>query len=239
MSDTNSLPLNQVPTFTGLKDVLDLLKRDILLSINSHHIGTIQSFDAAKQTVTATINYKKTFFQNNNTNEFKPVLQDYPLLVDCPAVVLGGGTAFLTMPIKKGDECLILFNDRDMDNWFASGGGGGNATPRLHSFADGIALVGIRSLVHSIQNYDPTRAVLIGGNAKVGVNPSNNKVLIANASKNLNSLLQDLITAIKAITVTPGTFNVPGSGSVIGISGTPVNVATLTTIASNIGSLLE
>lgn len=221
-----------------LKDLLDLLKKDIFLNLNCHHIGTIQSFNATNQTVTATINYKKTFFQNTGVNQFKPVLLDYPLVIDCPAIVMGGGSAYLTMPISAGDECLILFNDRDLDNWFQSGGGGAVATPRLHSFADGIALIGLHSLAHSIANYDSVRATLRGGNAKVAVNPTNDKVLIENNSKNLNTLLQDLITAIKNITVSPGSF-MAGGDPVTGVSGTPVNASTFTTLASDLGDLLE
>ena len=107
----SNAPLNMVPSEPSLKDLLDLLKKDILLSLNAHHIGTIQSFNSAKQTATATINYPKTYYQLNSLSGlYNPVLVNYPLLVDCPLICLGGGTAALTFPIQSGDECLVLFN---------------------------------------------------------------------------------------------------------------------------------
>jgi hypothetical protein len=219
-----SVRQNTIPANPSLKDALDIFKKDLLLNLNCHHIATIESFNSENQTVSATINYKKTYFENTSENTFKPVLIDYPILVDCPAVILGGGNACLTMPISKGDECLILFNDRDLDNWFQSGGGGGVATPRLHSFADGIALVGIRSLAKSVEDYDPDRAVLRAGDAKVSVNPSNNKISLQNDSQNLKSLLQSLISAITSATYGGDSLD---------------NAAPFTAISSDIGDLLE
>jgi Phage protein Gp138 N-terminal domain len=232
---------NQIPNEPQLKDLLDLLKKDILLSLNSHHIGTVQSFDPDDQTIEATINYKKTFYElDSATGLYNPVLLDYPLLLDCPAIVLGGGSAALTFPIQQGDECLVLFNDRDLDNWFAGASNGAVASPRLHSFSDGIVLVGLRSLANAIENYDESRAALRNNQAAVGVRGDNNKVLITNTypsnSTTLNSLIQQLITAIKGITV--NVAGVQTGGSTI-VSGTPINSSTFTTIATNLGNLLE
>ena len=260
------VPFNFIPIEPSFTDALNLLKKDILLNLNSHHVGTVQSFDADNQTCTATINYPKTYFELNSvTGLYQPVLVNYPLMVDCPVMSLGGGLAALTMPVKIGDECLVLFNDRDLDNWFQGGAGAAVATPRLHSFSDAIILVGLRSLGNVLSNFDLARGVLRGGSAVVGVNTVNSKVLISNASPSgsdgsytygttLNTLLQNLMTqnenlanACAAITVVAGTFNAPaGGGPVTGISGVPVNAVTISTcatqimsIATEIGALLE
>src|ERR1035437_3798116 len=99
----------------SLKDVLDQLKRNIFLELNCHHIGTIQSFDAGSQTAQVTINYPKTIFKfNPTTRNYDTVTPSYTTLIDCPVVVLSGGDAALTMPIKPGDECIVLCNDRSI-----------------------------------------------------------------------------------------------------------------------------
>lgn len=222
---------NLVTSDPELSDLLDLFKRDLMMSIACHHVGTIQSFDEAKQTAQVTINYKKTYFERNaRTGLYDPVLVDYPILMDCPCIVLGGGAASLTFPITKGDECLVLFNDRDIDNWFQSGQVGPVATPRLHSLSDGFALVGVRSSGKVLSGYDLTRAVLQHGTTVVAVGES--LVKIANNQHTLNTLIQDLITAIQAITVTGVTAG-PGT------SGPPANAATFTTLAAQFGELLE
>jgi len=220
---------NLVPSNPSLQDLLDLVKKDIMISLNCHHVGTIQSFDATKQTATATINYKKTYFERLPSGLYHAVLVDYPVLIDCPVVVLGGGPVALTFPIAQGDECLVMFNDRDIDNWFQSGQVGPVATSRLHSFSDAILLVGVRSAGKAIAAYDTTRGVLRNGETVVGVGES--LVKIANATTTLNTLLQDLLTEIQAITVTCAAPASP--------SGPPLNAAAIAAIAAQIGDLLE
>ncbi len=161
---------NLIPNEVELQDVLNLLKKDIFLNFNCHHLGTIQSFNSTVQTATATINYKKTYSQPDLTGVYQSVLVDYPVLIDCPVMCLGGGLGSLTFPISQGDECLVLFNDRDIDNWFSGNLNGSVATPRLHSFSDAIIIVGVRSMANVILDYDDDAAVLRYGLNKVSIN---------------------------------------------------------------------
>jgi len=74
-----------------------------------------------------------------------------PLLVDIPVWFPGGGGATLTFPIKKGDECLVVFAARCIDAWWQLGVGSGSAPgrvppdARMHNLSDGIAYVGLRN----------------------------------------------------------------------------------------------
>jgi hypothetical protein len=248
MSGT-SIPQNVVPNEPTLSDLLNLLKKEIFLDMNCVHVGTIQSFNSSNQTVSASINYQKTLFQlNSTTGLYQPVLETYPTTVNCPLVVLRGGTVSMTFPIAVGDECLLLFNDRDIDNWFTSGATTqGNATGRLHAFSDAIALVGVKSTPNVLTAYDTVRALLTNGNVAIGVNPSTNKVRIANTSiGTLNSLLQNILTQIKNLVTACAAITVTGVTTGSGVSGVPVNAATitaistqLTTYATELGNLLE
>lgn len=236
---------NLLPEHPDLADLIAIAKTDTLLSIFCHHIGTIQSFDADNQTATATINYTRTYFNRQATGLYTPVQKDYPILVDCPVVFLGGGDTALTMPVAIGDECLVLFNDRDIKNWFAGNPKGPVSTPRLHSSADGLIIVGIRSLPNVLEGFDTIRALLSNGTVKLGINPSNNKVLISNGTT-LNSLLQDLCTQLQSLTSTLSSLTVTAVSGGLGTSGPPSNAAAITSIgtqissiASNIGNLLE
>lgn len=181
MSDpqaTNTL----IPAEPTLKDALDFLKKEMMLQFSAHHIATIQVFDATDQTATATIAYQKTYFQRNAVGQYTPVLKSYPLMLDCPVIFLGGGPTSLRFPVTPGDQCLALFNDRDIDNWFQGSNSSANATNRLHSFSDAILLVGLRSQLNSLSSFDIVRAMLIGGTGVVGVNPTSSKILITNSS---------------------------------------------------------
>ncbi len=185
----------------ALSDVLNLLKKEIFLDLNCHHLGTIQSFNPDIQTVSATVNYPKTFFQfNAATNLYDPVQVSYPLLVDMPVIILGGGPCNLTFPIEKGDQCLVLFNDRSIDNWFQSGQVSPLNSPRAHSFSDGIVLVGLNYLMGpsstKIEDYDTERAVLRNGTTGIGVGEE--QVLIYNETNgHLGASLTAFFTALQ------------------------------------------
>lgn len=177
MSDQTQIQQTSTTSDPNLSDLLNLLKKEIFLDLNCQHLGTVQSFNPETQTITATINYTKTIFTlNSDTQLYVPTQVSYPQLLDVPVIVLGGGDANLTFPIAQGDQCLIFFNDRSIDNWFASGLVGPVASSRLHSLADGIALVGLRYLGKTIQDYDASRVVLRNGTAGVGVGTSQIKI---------------------------------------------------------------
>lgn len=225
------LPFNRNSSDPKLKDLLDLYKKDVMQSLNCHAIANIQSFDSVKQTVTAKISYSKTYYEKATDGSYSERRVAYPLLLDCPAVIMSGGNGSLTFPIAKGDTCLILFNDRDLDNWFAGATtDAGVASPRLHSFSDGIALVGIRSKSNALSSYDSSRVVLQNTTTGVGVSPS--KVKIYNQTTTLNTLLGQLINAITLITTTNCVV-----GSPVAIS--PASIAALNNIATGLGGLLE
>lgn len=214
----------RITTEPTLKDLLDIHKKDILLSLNCHALATIQSANFNDKTVTATVNYSKTYFEKDpTTGEQVPKLQDYPILVDVPFLIIGGGGAGVTFPIKQGDECLILFNDRDIDNWFAGATSGPVATARFHSFSDGLALVGFNFDV----SIDPNFATLFNG--ETGVAVSTDLVKIYNATTTLNTLLQQILTQLETLA---NTVSVPGN---------PLNPAVATalvSLATDLGGLL-
>lgn len=246
-----SIKQNVYSTKPDLKDLLDLFKQNLMVDFNCHHIGTIQSFNSDEQTAQVTINYTRTFFElNPNTGSYLPTYRSYPILLDCPVIVLKGGTASLTFPIKNGDECIILFNDRSIDNWFQGSVASPVSSPRLHAFSDGIILVGLSSRPRVDQNYDQDRAVLKNGAAALGVRDDNGKVLLTNDyptnSVTLNSLLQTLISDLQMLISLTAAITVTGVSTGGGTSGPPANAAaitavstSLTSVATQISGLLE
>jgi hypothetical protein len=134
-----------------LDDVLELKAQEIFSRLNCVQIGKIEKVNS-NQTVSIQIQVKRK-------NLDKVV--DYPLLVDCPYFVLQGGGAYLDIPITIGDYCLILFNDRDIDNWFKNGAIAETRTKRKHSLSDGFALVGINPSSSTLVA-DGTNVRLIG-----------------------------------------------------------------------------
>lgn len=192
-----NVPYNRPAADLSLRDLLDLHKKEILLSFNCHALATVQEFDPITQTVTASLNYPKTFQERQSDGTYKQVLVEYPLVTNAPVVIIQGGLAALTFPIQAGDSCVILFNDRDMDNWITAGQVSPLNSNRLHAFADGIALVGLNSFVDTFEDYDTERAVLKNDQAMVGVGPI--KVKVANDLTSLGSALDQLMTTLSTL----------------------------------------
>lgn len=237
--------MNKAIADADLVDIIRESLRRFSLNLNCHAIAEIVSFDATNQSATVKINYQKTYFQRRGSNgPYQEKVENYSPIINVPVIVLGGAGAHLTFPIASGDHCVLLFNDRDMDIWLMSGQTTPPNTDRLHSLADAIALVGLNSFNAPIASYDTARAVLRNGTAKVGVNT--NAIQIANSSYNLKTELTNLCTQLNNLTTALATLTVQGVVVGGGVSGVPVNAATITSIGSNIstisshlGSLLE
>ena len=157
-------------------------KSDIMASMNCVQIGTIQAYNSLTNMSIASVNFKKRFLDGSEVS--------YPLLGDLPTFILSGGDAQITMPISKGDQCLILFNDRNIDQWYLSGTVDAPDDARCHSIADGICLVGIRNLTTA--KLTPANSVCIDGGSK--------KVAIKNtAGGSLKSWLNSFVDAVGGI----------------------------------------
>jgi hypothetical protein len=210
-----------------LFDVLLRNKRETALEINCVKIGKIESYDNLTNTAKITISSLRRL-ANGDTCE-------YPQLEDCPVFILQGGGSYLSMPIDAGDNCLVLFNDRCIDDWYIAGQVTAPDDTRTHAIADGIAIVGINPLTDAIQ-HSSSVAVLNGGT---------NKVAIKNATTDLKTLLNSLIDIVISISDTIGQ-NTCVNGAVIG--GNPLawllpNVDSvsgqLTTFKTTLATLLD
>lgn len=214
-------------------ELIDLFhehKRDIMISLNCHAVGIIKKFDPSNQTAQVSISYEKEVLEPDQAGRLVPVAKAYPILADVPVVINSGGTAGITMPIKSGDSCLILFNDRDIDNWFINGESGPPNSARLHSFSDAIAIVGLRSTKQSIAGYDPENPVVFNGTTKVTVKTS--KVRIENAQFQLGAVLGELVDALVSLTTTN---TVPGNPAAVN----PATITQLNLIKTKLQGLLE
>ena len=98
--------------------------------------ATVSSFNVAKVTVEAQPTIQAQIRQPNGTL----VDTTLPLCVDCPVLFPGGGGFVFTFPLAKGDEGLLIFASRCIDNWWQSGGVGKQAELRMHDLSDGFFL---------------------------------------------------------------------------------------------------
>ena len=161
----NVQPTLQQKVPPSLQSLLDDHKREVMKAINCARIGVIQSFDATKQTVTVQIAQQQV---TSISPQGVRTIQEYPLLLVVPVVFPAGGGFTLTFPVAQGDECVVVFNDRELDNWLSTGAGSTPTTGRLHDLSDGLAIVGIRSNPRALVGVS-TSAVQLRSDTYTGV----------------------------------------------------------------------
>lgn len=103
--------------------------------------GIIESFDPETMTAEVQIALQGKQLKPDGTTSDVTI----SILPDVPIVFPGGGDYILTFPVKKGDECLVVFSSRCMDSWWQNGGVQPLAELRMHDLSDGFAFVGVRS----------------------------------------------------------------------------------------------
>lgn len=162
---TDVKPTYQTPAPPGIEQVLTQHKREIFKELNCARPGIIQSFDPgdAKNAPTVTVQIAQ-----KQVTSIDPLgvrtLAEYPLLLKVPVQFPAGGGFTATFPIAKGDECLVVFCDREIDNWFISGPGKAPTTGRVHDLSDGMALIGFRSNTRALAHISATAVQLRSDN---------------------------------------------------------------------------
>jgi len=203
MSEQTNLAISLPRSYPDLKLVLNQSAREWMAALACAQAGTIVNFYPTTQTADITINMG-IVLQNltNADSTTTPVVAQYPQLLGVPIVCLGGGGGAITFPINKGDTCALIFLDRNMDTWWLSGTTGlPPNSNRLHNLSDAIAIVGLRSQPASLPSYSTTDTQLYGpaGNTGPTVSLDSSKVGIYNASTSLLTVMNDIITALRAL----------------------------------------
>ncbi len=122
--------LTQTLFNVGLKTASDL---------NCVRIGIIQEFFPEDLTVDVLIANKKVLGLNPDGSQ---KLRNYSPI----RAKVCYCNPFETFPLKYGDECILLFSDREIESWFINGNVNPQGYDRMHDLTDAIAIVGIRSL---------------------------------------------------------------------------------------------
>ena len=101
--------------------------------------AVVQSYDPIKQTIEAQPTVRERVIQENGEITYLK----YPLLINVPVAFPQASGYSITFPVKKGDECLIVFSDVSIDNWWLKGNIQNPVEQRRHDLSDGIAILGL------------------------------------------------------------------------------------------------
>lgn len=116
-------------------NLIHTLTRKISGAIRVSMPGTIEEYDFKSQKASVKIDMQESYDGDTSV--------DYPVLTDVPVIFPKSGGASFTMPVERGDSCLVFFLDRDIGKWLL---GASNAVPssrRYHNLNDAVALMGL------------------------------------------------------------------------------------------------
>lgn len=159
--------------------MLSEVVNSIRVSLNCVKIGQIVEFNKTNQTAKVQVLH----IQDENYNTRMEEELEYPLLGDVPVVVMGGGGTYISHPIKAGDQCLLLFCDYMIDNWWVSGEAKPSIVPRKHDLSDAIAIVGLNAIPKAIQNYSDSLRLHYNENSSIVIGE---QIDVNNETINLN-----------------------------------------------------
>lgn len=124
--------VNETPT---MAQVLQDAFEGRLCNLHTAMPGRILSYDASKQTAKIQPELKRKFRDGS--------VLDIPVISDVPVVMPRAGKAFISLPLKPGDQVLLIFAERSLDTWKVSGGSVDPTTEsRKHDFSDAFAIPG-------------------------------------------------------------------------------------------------
>ena len=112
------------------------LKSDVMFNLRCCIPCIVQSYDPEKGTVECQPAIREKIINQNEEIEYR----NLPLLLNVPVVFPSNSKYAVTFPLEKGDECLVLFSDLSIDNFWEKGNVQNPIEDRRHDLSDGIAI---------------------------------------------------------------------------------------------------
>lgn len=164
--------------------------------------GIVQSFDATKMTVVVQPTIQAYVRNSDGTQSWTQIKN----FVDVPVVFPCAGGFALTLPIAAGDEVLVIFASRCIDQWWQSGDSSIQAVLRMHDIGDGFAIPGPQSVPRVLSSVSTQNAQLRtrDGSCYIEITPSGVVNIVAPGGVNITG---DVNITGSVVATEEGTFN--------------------------------
>lgn len=144
-----------------IKNVIDGWMKDREDNLHTAMPGTVVAYDASTNRAQVQPFGRKKFFDGRAL--------PYPIIHNVPVVFpMGmGGRAGMTFPVQKGDGCLLVFAESQLDDYR---GGGDSDDTRSHDMNDAICIPGLYSGAVPSNMYHGADVCLFHGDSLVTLN---------------------------------------------------------------------
>ena len=197
-----------------------------LVELHTSMPGTVESYDANLQQANIRPNLKRKFTTDDGSE-----IVDLPIINNVPVCWTRTASAFIHLPLKSGDQVLIICSERSIDTWKTAGSQQYPDDPRRHNLTDAVAIPGCWPFSTPMLDVDPDALMLVNGVGQVKVAPDG-KVSFGNKSVDLVKLFDDTLKEVSDLADKTSAMTIltsVGPGSV-----SPGDVTALQQIKTNI-----
>jgi len=163
--------------------LIQALTRKISSNLRVAMPATIEEYDFTTQKASVQIDIKELF--DNETSI------DYPVISDVPVIFPRSGGASFTMPINRGDNCLIMFLDRDLTAWLLGASKKKPNSQRMHDLNDAVIMMGLNPLSTKSLAKNNTDLLITYDGSNIVLKP--NGEMDINSAKALNIKAENIV----------------------------------------------
>lgn len=172
-----------MPTTPNDIEVIQAAVRSALIDVHVALPGIVESYDNETQTCSVLPAVRRGRIKDDRSR----VVENLPVIPNVPVQWFQGGGFFMTMPLAKGDEVTLLFNEADPSVFFDTGEAPSSPAELVrHGLGHPIAIPGGGRKAAALSSASATDMVLgKDGDAVVSIEPSGNIRIGASATEKI------------------------------------------------------
>lgn len=185
--------------------------------------GKIVSYDPATQSASVAPAFMRVY----KATPDQPVA--YPTLTGVPVHQLTAGGAWVKLPIAAGDNCILVFAERALDQWIKAGGQADPIETRRFNLNDAVAIVGFNPEGEALAPLGAASSLELQNGGIYLELTAGGKMTLKNAAGNeLVAVLNAVSADIKALLVDVQTGQCAAPGAPLVMPTFVTDLATLT-----------
>lgn len=191
-------------------DIVDFAKRIVDHAGSNIRVcmpAKIETYDYKTQKASIKIDMKELYSDKSEV--------DYPVVSGVPVIFPNSGGASITMPVKTGDTCLVMFADRDISGWLL--GGQKPESLRSHALTDAVAILGLKPFTKTSNAENNDDLLISYAGSSIKLKPSG--VIVIESTKELKINSKDITINCENVTLT-STNNVTITSELTSITST-------------------
>ena len=161
-----------------------------LIDVHTMLPGKFVKYDAATQKADVQPLIKRKF--SNGT------VVELPVITDVTVLTYRTTEVFISLPIKAGDLCMLVFAERSIDRWLSEGGSVDPQDSRKFDLSDAVAYPGLYPHTMPVEA-DADNIVMKNGDSMLSILPDG-KYKIENNSNELIDLLSQVVDLLSTTT---------------------------------------